>query len=161
MPPMLDEIRAERQVKSVNVPLKTSLEALRTLCSENGLTISTIFHAAWALILRQFCDSDSVCFGTMVSSRDAPVKGIEDSIGPFVNIMACPVNLQPDDTLMQFLKDLQERFTQSLQHASSRTESSTAFRVERPVICPTSALALRCCWTEKSTAPHCDSVRID
>ncbi|KAK5624973.1 hypothetical protein RRF57_000689 [Xylaria bambusicola] len=93
---------------------------LREFCSQQELTPSNIFQLAWALVLRQYVNSESVCFGYMTSGRDAPIIGIDDIVGPIINMHICRVVMGPDETILGLLRKNQENYIESLiyQHLS-------------------------------------------
>ncbi|OJZ82578.1 hypothetical protein ASPFODRAFT_84018 [Aspergillus luchuensis CBS 106.47] len=77
------------EIEFTRVSLPQPASQLRTFCIRNGVTLSTLLQAAWAMVLRIYCDSDRVCFGSLVSGRDVPIDGVENVIGPFLNILVC------------------------------------------------------------------------
>ncbi|KAF9768845.1 hypothetical protein IL306_013805 [Fusarium sp. DS 682] len=66
---------------------------LRSYTMATGITVSTIFRSAWALLLAKWLARKDVCFGYVVSGRDASVSGIEDIVGPVLNILPCRVRV--------------------------------------------------------------------
>ncbi|ERF73311.1 hypothetical protein EPUS_03144 [Endocarpon pusillum Z07020] len=68
-------------------------------------TPSTVFRAAWALLLRQRTQAPSPIFGYVVSGRDVSHLDSQCIVGPFLNIIACCIEL--DDSLST--EDLQDR----------------------------------------------------
>ena len=42
---------------------------------------------AWALVLRSYTNSDDVSLGYLASGRDARTDGIDDIIGPLINML--------------------------------------------------------------------------
>ena len=70
------------------------LAALQDFCSRTGFTLPNAFHAAWGLTLASYTSTDDVCFGYLVSGRDAAlVEGSEDAVGPFINMATQRVKL--------------------------------------------------------------------
>ena len=89
---------------------------VRSFCDESSLTLSNILHTAWALTLRCYTASDDVCFGYLSSERDAPVPGIEDAVGPFINTIVCRVQLSPGSRLDTVLNQVQKDHMETLPH---------------------------------------------
>ncbi|KAL4899866.1 hypothetical protein BDW74DRAFT_183355 [Aspergillus multicolor] len=79
------------------------------------LTIASVFQLAWALTLGVYCRTEDVCFGYMTSGRDAPIPGIHDAIGPFINLLLCRVNLGGGKCALDLLHRCQQEFARSLQ----------------------------------------------
>ena len=108
--------------------------ALRKLCTEEGLTMSNLIHAAWALILRAYTAEDQVCFGYSVSGRDAPVEGVlePEMPGSLTNMLTYRVNFSDSMSLMELLREMHKDYINSLpkqyvslaeiQHALKRPE---------------------------------------
>src|SRR5207244_3727055 len=82
----------------------------------HGITLSNIFQLAWSLVLRAFTGSDDICFGYLTSGRDIPLSGIEDAIGPFINMLVCRTKFSSDLTLGQLLESTQEDYINNTKH---------------------------------------------
>ncbi|HEY0739781.1 MAG TPA: amino acid adenylation domain-containing protein [Herpetosiphonaceae bacterium] len=82
--------------------------ALQALARQHQITLSTIFQAAWALLLHRYSGEDDVVFGTTVSGRPADLLGFASMIGLFINTLPLRVRLPSDVTLLGWLKQLQE-----------------------------------------------------
>lgn len=89
---------------------------LRHFTKSSGMTASTIFRTAWALLLAGWTKKADVCFGHVVSGRDAPVPGIENIVGPVLNILPCRVVVDPGTSVLELLEAVQADFFQSLPH---------------------------------------------
>jgi len=89
---------------------------LQAFCRTNELTLSNVMLAAWALVLRRYTSQDDICFGNLSAGRDAPVEGIQDTVGAFINMLICRVNLTPSSTLGDVFRKVQSDFIQSLPH---------------------------------------------
>ncbi|KAI9930841.1 Non-ribosomal peptide synthetase [Aspergillus wentii] len=63
------------------------------ICRENGLTRSAFLHLAWSLVLSHFTGMRKVCFGYLSSGRDSPIDGIENIVGPLINMLIARVDL--------------------------------------------------------------------
>ncbi|KAJ5999451.1 nonribosomal peptide synthetase [Penicillium sp. IBT 35674x] len=83
---------------------------------KTGITLATIFKLAWSLVLRSFAVTNDVCFGYMTSARGAPVPGIEDAVGPFINMVVCRVEIDTQSTFLNALQQVQSKFIESLAH---------------------------------------------
>ncbi|WP_189939236.1 non-ribosomal peptide synthetase, partial [Streptomyces sulfonofaciens] len=94
--------------------------ALEALARREGLTLSTVFLGAWAIVLGQLTGKDDVVFGATVSGRPPQVPGVERMIGLFANTLPVRVRLDPAQALTGMLARLQEEQTGLLacQHVS-------------------------------------------
>ena len=89
---------------------------LHSLSAETGVTFSNIVLAAWALILRSYTKSEDVCFGYLASGRDVGISGIEDIVGPFINMLIFRFRFAPSMLIKELFRDSQEDFLASLPH---------------------------------------------
>jgi amino acid adenylation domain-containing protein/non-ribosomal peptide synthase protein (TIGR01720 family) len=103
---------------SVKVNLDTA--DLWEFCERTGVTIASVFKAAWGLVLRAFTNSDEVCFGYLVSGRDIPVDGASNCVGVFINMLICRLDISPTTDVVQLALEIQEDFLRCLpfQHCS-------------------------------------------
>ena len=62
----------------------------------NQLTIATLVHGAWALLLGRYSRESDVVFGSVVAGRPADLAGATEMVGPFVNTL--PVRARIDAT---------------------------------------------------------------
>ncbi|KAK8119947.1 nonribosomal peptide synthase GliP-like protein [Apiospora kogelbergensis] len=58
-----------------------------------GVTAATIFYTAWALTLSRYVDSNHVSFGVVLSGRTIPIAGVEQVIGPLINLVPFSISL--------------------------------------------------------------------
>lgn len=89
---------------------------LHSLCRDGGVTLSNIIIAAWALILGRYTKSSDVTFGYLGSGRDAPIDGIDDIVGPLINMLVFRFRFSPDMMLQRLFLDAQEDYMASLPH---------------------------------------------
>jgi non-ribosomal peptide synthase protein (TIGR01720 family) len=109
----------ERQFVKVDLPAASTLYKF---CHDHDFTLASLLKAVWALTLSAYTGVDQVCFGYLVAGRDVPVKGINDAIGPFINMLICSMNMEDmkKNSVISVIKTVQDEFFQSLphQHAS-------------------------------------------
>lgn len=122
LPPLLDNVKVPSppELKAIEVVVPRS-ESLRALCAAQGVTMASIFHAAWALVLRAYSGEDDVMFGYLTSGRDAPIDGVATLVGPLINMLTCRVNFNDrSKSVLQELRQLQEDLIEGIsnQHVS-------------------------------------------
>ncbi|KAL4869849.1 hypothetical protein BDV12DRAFT_195858 [Aspergillus spectabilis] len=71
---------------------------------------------AWALVLRSYTGLEDVCFSYATSGRDAPLKGINNTVGAFLNAVVCRVKVPPTKTVSEALVQAKNDFVESLAH---------------------------------------------
>ncbi|RSL97591.1 hypothetical protein CEP52_010823 [Fusarium oligoseptatum] len=106
-------ITTVRRLGSVEVEFDRFSE-LHSLGRETGVTLSNMIIAAWALILRTYTKSEDVCLGYLASGRDAPIDGIDDIIGPLINMLVFRFRFSPDMLLKRLFLQAQEDYMASL-----------------------------------------------
>ncbi|WP_445179056.1 non-ribosomal peptide synthetase [Pseudomonas sp. McL0111] len=74
---------------------------------QQKVTLNTLLQAAWSLLLQRYTGQDCVVFGATVAGRSAPLPGIEQQLGLFINTLPLVCNLRPDHCVGQWLSDLQ------------------------------------------------------
>ncbi|MGJ4946744.1 condensation domain-containing protein, partial [Bradyrhizobium sp. HKCCYLS1011] len=116
--PGSDTTRSERYAEQSRV-LKTRLTVLEGFARQHKLTINTLVQGAWALLLGRYCDSDNVVFGVTVSGRPAELPDVERTVGLFVNTLPLRVALPGRATVLDWLRDVQARQTELLEHQHS------------------------------------------
>ncbi|KAJ5940503.1 hypothetical protein N7516_000671 [Penicillium verrucosum] len=92
-----------------------SQSRLQSYAKELAVTPASIYMAAWALVLSQFSDSDTVVFGTVISGRNLDIPGVLETVGPLVNTL--PLHVSLEDQIMSS-KLLKKVFSQLLELAS-------------------------------------------
>ena len=105
-------VSEERQLRSLRVDFKDYLE-LQNTCDANGVTFANLVHTAWALTLRCYTGSEETCFGYLTSGRDAPIQGVEDAVGPFINTIVCRVSMTGTTRLHEILHQVQRDYMES------------------------------------------------
>jgi len=90
--------------------------ALVAAARARGLTVGTVLHGAWGLVLGQVTGRRDVLFGSTVSGRDAAVDGIESAVGLFINTLPVRLQWQPGEALGDVLARLQDTRTGLLDH---------------------------------------------
>ncbi|KAG9258477.1 uncharacterized protein F5Z01DRAFT_689818 [Emericellopsis atlantica] len=114
--PLLNQHRAlDRNLNSVAVDF-SRYSQLSSLGTESGVTLPSIILAAWGLILRSYTNSEDVCFGYLASGRDAPIEGIDEIVGPLINMLVFRFQIVPGMLLKSLFHDAQEDYLASLPH---------------------------------------------
>ena len=111
--PSRDGVEAKLHSITLSVP---EAHNIRTFCRSRRFTMSTVLHAAWALVLQSYAGTSAPCFGYLSSGRHLPIPGINDAVGPFVNTLALRVNIGPDTTGLDLFKSIQDHMHKSMDH---------------------------------------------
>jgi non-ribosomal peptide synthetase component F len=81
--------------------------ALQAVARSRRLTLSTLIHGAWALLLSRYSGRDDVLFGITVSGRPPELAGIESMVGMFINVLPFRVAVVEESRLVPWLRGLQ------------------------------------------------------
>jgi hypothetical protein len=84
-------------------------ERLNHLAVKNQVTLSTVIHVIWGILLGKYNHSDDVLFGSVVSGRPQEVKGIDRMIGLFINTVPVRVQMKTEQTTDALLQDIQKQ----------------------------------------------------
>lgn len=83
-------------------------QRLAEFARQQKVTLNTLLQAAWSLLLQRYTGQDCVVFGATVAGRSAPLPGIEEQLGLFINTLPLVCAMKPDCTVSQWLGELQE-----------------------------------------------------
>ncbi|KAJ6051217.1 hypothetical protein N7499_010580 [Penicillium canescens] len=116
--PILDDGRPQvHQWKTVimNVPEATQ-SVIRQFSDTHGMTLANTVQAAWAIVLRTFTNNNSVAYGYLTSGRDAPILGIEDAVGPYINMLVCRMEFNHSNSALDTLQIIQDDYLRGIPH---------------------------------------------
>ncbi|UHA72101.1 amino acid adenylation domain-containing protein [Paenibacillus sp. 481] len=86
------------------------------LAVQQQVTLSTVFHAVWAILLQRYNHCRDVVFGSVVSGRPPSIAGIEKMVGLFINTI--PVRITSDElTFDQLLLSCKQSALDSEAHS--------------------------------------------
>ncbi|MFF8841868.1 amino acid adenylation domain-containing protein [Streptomyces sp. NPDC015127] len=112
-----DEHGSPARPEHVDVRLPERLTTdLTAYARAHGLTMSTVVHGAWALLLGGLTGNADVVFGSTVSGRTTEVDGLDSAVGLFINTLPARVRMRPDDSLTELLRRAQDEQAGLLDH---------------------------------------------
>ncbi len=84
------------------------------------ITVNTIMQGVWSYLLSQYTSADHVIYGTTVSGRPDDLPGVERRVGMYINTLPVHENVQHDQEITDWLKNLQQRqvSSRSFQHTA-------------------------------------------
>lgn len=97
--------------------------ALKNLARQQHLTLSTILHGAWSILLSRYSGEEDILFGTTLSGRPAGMQGVESMIGMFINTLPFRVKAAEDARLLPWLQELQTQQLEIRQYEYSSLAS--------------------------------------
>jgi amino acid adenylation domain-containing protein len=79
------------------------IKQLRKLILKNSITSASFFYSSWGILLQRYCNNRDVIFGTTVSGRSAPIKGIENMVGLFINTIPLRVTAEAGEKIKDLI----------------------------------------------------------
>jgi amino acid adenylation domain-containing protein/non-ribosomal peptide synthase protein (TIGR01720 family) len=93
--------------------------AIHSFARKRQLTLNTLSQAVWSLMLSHRSGSKDVVFGATLSGRPVGLPGAGEMIGLFINTLPVRARINPDMSLTQWLRELQEQQAEILQYEGS------------------------------------------
>ncbi|WP_338505716.1 non-ribosomal peptide synthase/polyketide synthase [Pseudomonas poae] len=81
--------------------------ALGAFARQHKVTLNTVLQGAWSLLLQRYTGQDCVVFGATVAGRSAPLPGIEQQLGLFINTLPIISAASPAQSTGAWLGELQ------------------------------------------------------
>ncbi|WP_449600898.1 amino acid adenylation domain-containing protein [Paenibacillus sp. Marseille-Q9583] len=83
-------------------------ERLEALARKSGVTLSTMLHMIWGIVLQKYNNVDDVVFGSVVSGRPPEVSGIEQMVGMFINSIPVRIRRNDQTTFAELLETVRD-----------------------------------------------------
>ena len=103
--------RFQRIDHDLSVP---ATDMLNQFCRDAGVTLSTVMHGLWAIVLQQYCGKPDVVFCTTSSGRQCGLDGMDTAVGLFLNSLPLAVKLEPALDLRDWLQNLQQQIQRNV-----------------------------------------------
>ena len=106
--------------REVSYTLETqTTQQLQHFSQKQHITLNTLIQGAWGLLLCRYGNTEDICFGVTVSGRNAPLPGIEQMVGLFINTI--PLRIEPNhrDTVIHYLQQVQSQHQDDNRYAHS------------------------------------------
>ena len=117
---MLNDKNAEADYHIDCFDLSVNLtQELKKFSRKHGLTLSTLFQTAWALLLARYNQASDVMFGVTLSTRPAELKSVDNTLGLMINTVPLRVTFTEKTKLIDCLCQVRQRFSVLLDHAST------------------------------------------
>ncbi|MBD0254769.1 MAG: amino acid adenylation domain-containing protein [Cytophagales bacterium] len=83
------------------------------LASRYCVTLGTVLHAAWGILLTKYGNRRDAVFGSVVSGRPGGITGIESMVGMFINTVPVRVRYDPGDRVEELLRQVHRNAVES------------------------------------------------
>ncbi|KAK2035858.1 acetyl-CoA synthetase-like protein, partial [Colletotrichum somersetense] len=107
----------KKQYRSMSLPIDVTA-GIQGFCQTHDITRSSFIQVAWAMVLSHLTGMRDVCFGYLASGRDMPIDGIDEIVGPLINLLIARIRLDAPtaDVLSATMKHTTDHF--NFQHVS-------------------------------------------
>jgi hypothetical protein len=95
-----------------SVTIQFPVDRLLDYARQVGVSVASMYYGAWALVLSMYTDSDAVVFGVVLSGRNLPLTGVEDTVGPLINTLPLNVSLNRASSTTKYLRQIFERMVE-------------------------------------------------
>ncbi|PNP46000.1 hypothetical protein THARTR1_10818 [Trichoderma harzianum] len=91
-----EAVRLERDISIPQLPL--------------GITPAALLSSAWAILLSRLTGKKDIIYSQLVAGRNAAIEGVEDIVGPCVNIIPMRASFASLETPSKVLESIQHQF---------------------------------------------------
>ncbi len=89
---------------------------LKSYCQNKNITLSTLAHTIWALVVSAYADSDEPVFGTTLSGRHPDLANSDVMVGMLLSTVPLKIKLNNSDSIGSLLNSVQHTLNQANQH---------------------------------------------
>ncbi|KAF0716011.1 hypothetical protein As57867_003066, partial [Aphanomyces stellatus] len=93
------------------------LPEIVNVCKLLSVTASSIFRAAWGILLQQYTRSEVVKFGCVVSGRDTGLDDVESIVGMLMNTVPFVANISTTSTIQEVIQLFHISSVEQIQHS--------------------------------------------
>ena len=90
--------------------------SLRAMAAREQQSMSTILHAAWALLLARYSGEEDVVFGAARAGRRGTVEGADSMVGLFLNTLPLRFRVSPSGTVRDLMNGVKGVLADIRQH---------------------------------------------
>ena len=124
---------AVRDVQVVTRQLSTAEHRrVQDFARAQRVTLNTLMHGVWALVLGRSAGEHDVAFGTVVAGRPTDLPDAESIVGLFVNTLPARVRFSDDTGLVPWLRELQLALATMREHGHSALADVQGWSEVRP-----------------------------
>jgi amino acid adenylation domain-containing protein len=91
-------------------------QQLRELAQRERITLSTLLHTLWGLVLARWHDVDDVVFGMVTTTRPPEVPQAQRIVGPLIATLPLRLRLREGESAAELLRRMQSEMNEWLAH---------------------------------------------
>lgn len=103
-PPMQDAAQPSDKSALGLLAVNYDYEKLVKYSRKEGVTMASLYYAAWGMVLSRFADSNNIAFGVVLSGRTLPIEGAECVIGPTINTLPLQISIDVSLTVRNYIR---------------------------------------------------------
>jgi non-ribosomal peptide synthase protein (TIGR01720 family) len=111
--PLHDASQAQLAKVSTRIEDLTPLHQFR---DTHGVSMASICQLSWALVLALRTGSLSSSFGNLSNGRDVPIHGVQELVGPMINMLVCHLPLDWNARVSDVARKLQSQSAEAFEH---------------------------------------------
>ncbi|MDR7132767.1 hypothetical protein J2X69_005141, partial [Algoriphagus sp. 4150] len=92
-------------------------DKLKSFCQREAITINVVIQFVWHKLLQVYSGNYQSIVGTVVSGRDLPIEGIEESVGLYINTLPLILNWSNNGTIRYQLGELHRLLSELNRHS--------------------------------------------
>ncbi|WP_046755841.1 condensation domain-containing protein, partial [Kordia jejudonensis] len=96
---------------------------IRAFCQQHRLTTNVIVQGVWSYLLARYTGKKEVVFGVTVSGRPSDYENTEERVGLYINTLPLHAKIDWQQSILDFLKEIQKRQTNSREYQYSSLSS--------------------------------------
>ncbi len=102
---------------------------------EMGVTLNTIVHTVWGVILSRYNGTEDIVFGSTVSGRPHGIMDIEKMVGLFINTIPVRIKAEGDKSFNKVAQEVQRNSLKSIPyHYSSLAEIQSGHKLNNGLL---------------------------
>ncbi len=117
-PLQLPSQEASYEQQKIKLSVATTT-ALKSLAQQQHLTPNILIQGAWALLLSCYSGELDIVFGAAVSGRPYTLMNVESMVGNFINTLPVRIQVNSEEFLLPWLKQIQAQQLESQQYEYS------------------------------------------
>ncbi|MBW4506979.1 MAG: non-ribosomal peptide synthetase [Scytonematopsis contorta HA4267-MV1] len=94
-------------------------KALLSFATQNRLTLATLVHGIWSILLCRYTCRNNIIYGCTVTGRPVDLAKVESIVGMFINTLPINVKLNTEQQLLSWLQNFQTQLVEARHHEYS------------------------------------------
>ncbi|MFN6501582.1 MAG: condensation domain-containing protein [Nostoc sp. DedQUE01] len=95
---------------------EATTKSLLSFATKNRLTLATLVHGIWSILLSRYTCRDNIIYGCTVTGRPVDLADVHSMVGMFINTLPINVKLNTDQKLLSWLQDFQTQLVEARHH---------------------------------------------